>query len=44
MQPLLAQRIGQRAHNVLLANQFGKTAGAPLAGKNLGHGVSVVDR
>jgi hypothetical protein len=29
---LLAQRIGERAHDMFLADQFGKAAGAPLAG------------
>ena len=39
MQALFDQRIGQGAHHMLLADQIGKTLGAPLAGKNLiGHG------
>ena len=33
------QRIGQRAHHVFLADQFGETPGAPLAGEHeIGHG------
>ena len=36
--PAGVQRIGQRTHHMLLADQFGKTLGAPLAGQNeIGH-------
>jgi hypothetical protein len=37
MQPLLAQRVGQRPDHVLLPYQLGKSLGAPLAGEDLGH-------
>ena len=37
MQALLRERVGQRSHDVLLADQFSKGLGAPLAGENLAH-------
>ena len=36
VQPLLAQRVRERAHDVLLADELGEAPGAPLAGENLG--------
>jgi hypothetical protein len=36
--PAAVQRIGQRAHDVLLADQFGETLGTPFAGEDeIGH-------
>ena len=42
MQPLLGQRVFERAHHVLLPHHLGKRAGTPLAGEDLGHGDSAV--
>ena len=36
-QALLRERVLQRAHHVLLADQLGKRAGTPLAGEDLCH-------
>ena len=37
MQALLCERVGQRAYDMLLANQLGKRLGTPLAGEDLAH-------